>query len=83
MLQGLTAHYLCFSTYPLERGDTCLVHAAAGGVGQAAGDVAVAGEIGVDLDAEQHESGQQLRRAVVLRSVTGAEVVTTVYSVGP
>ncbi|HEX6669033.1 MAG TPA: quinone oxidoreductase [Gemmatimonadales bacterium] len=33
MLQGLTAHYLAFSTYPLRPGDTCLVHAAAGGVG--------------------------------------------------
>jgi NADPH2:quinone reductase len=33
MLQGLTAHYLCTSTYPLQSGDTCLVHAAAGGVG--------------------------------------------------
>lgn len=33
MLQGLTAHYLCMSTYPLRPGDTALVHAAAGGVG--------------------------------------------------
>lgn len=33
MLQGLTAHYLAFDTYPLRSGDTCLVHAAAGGVG--------------------------------------------------
>jgi NADPH2:quinone reductase len=33
MLQGLTAHYLCCSTYPLRPGDTALVHAAAGGVG--------------------------------------------------
>jgi len=33
MLQGITAHYLACSTYPLESGDTCLVHAAAGGVG--------------------------------------------------
>jgi NADPH2:quinone reductase len=33
MLQGLTAHYLAYSTYPLKPGDTCLVHAAAGGVG--------------------------------------------------
>jgi NADPH:quinone reductase len=33
MLQGLTAHYLTHSTYPLASGDTCLVHAAAGGVG--------------------------------------------------
>lgn len=33
MLQGMTAHYLCHSTYPLKSGETCLVHAAAGGVG--------------------------------------------------
>ena len=33
MLQGMTAHYLAHSTYPLKRGDTALVHAAAGGVG--------------------------------------------------
>jgi len=32
-LQGLTAQYLTTSTYPLQRGDSCLVHAAAGGVG--------------------------------------------------
>lgn len=34
MLQGMTAHYLAMSTYPLKPGDTALVHAAAGGVGQ-------------------------------------------------
>ncbi len=33
MLQGMTAHYLACSTYPLKPGDACLVHAAAGGVG--------------------------------------------------
>ena len=33
MLQGMTAHYLTHSTYPLKKGDTCLVHAAAGGTG--------------------------------------------------
>jgi NADPH:quinone reductase len=33
MLQGMTAHYLAGTTYPLKTGDTCLVHAAAGGVG--------------------------------------------------
>ena len=33
MLQGLTAHYLSTSVYALQPGDTCLVHAAAGGVG--------------------------------------------------
>lgn len=33
MLQGMTAHYLTHSTYPLKEGSSCLVHAAAGGVG--------------------------------------------------
>jgi NADPH2:quinone reductase len=33
MLQGMTAHYLTHSTFPLKAGDTCLVHAAAGGAG--------------------------------------------------
>jgi NADPH:quinone reductase len=34
MLQGMTAHYLVNSTYPVQPGDSVLVHAAAGGVGQ-------------------------------------------------
>jgi NADPH2:quinone reductase len=34
MLQGITAHFLASSTYPLKPGDVCIVHAAAGGVGQ-------------------------------------------------
>jgi len=33
MLQGLTAHYLCESTFPIKAGQTALVHAAAGGLG--------------------------------------------------
>lgn len=33
MLQGMTAHYLIYDTFPLKRGQTALVHAAAGGVG--------------------------------------------------
>lgn len=33
LLQGMTAHYLAVSTYPLKAGDTCLIHAAAGGTG--------------------------------------------------
>ena len=33
ILQGMTAHYLACTTWPLQPGDTCLVHAAAGGVG--------------------------------------------------
>ncbi len=34
MLQGMTAHYLTHSTYPLKENDVALVHAAAGGAGQ-------------------------------------------------
>jgi NADPH2:quinone reductase len=34
MLQGMTAHYLAFSTWMLERGETTLIHAGAGGTGR-------------------------------------------------
>ena len=34
MLQGMTAHYLTHSTYPLQAGETALIHAAGGGTGQ-------------------------------------------------
>jgi NADPH2:quinone reductase len=34
MVQGMTAHYLTFSTYPIKAGETALVHAAGGGTGQ-------------------------------------------------
>ena len=33
MLQGMTAHYLAYDTYPLKKGETAFIHAAAGGVG--------------------------------------------------
>jgi NADPH2:quinone reductase len=33
MLQGMTAHYLCYSTYPVQRDDRVLIHAGAGGMG--------------------------------------------------
>ncbi len=33
LTQGLTAHYLAYSTYPIQRGDTVLIHAGAGGMG--------------------------------------------------
>jgi NADPH2:quinone reductase len=33
ILQGMTAHYLCHSTYPVQRGDRVIVHAGAGGMG--------------------------------------------------
>lgn len=34
MIQGMTAHYLTFSTYPIKEGETALIHAAGGGTGQ-------------------------------------------------
>jgi NADPH:quinone reductase len=41
LLQGMTAHYLAYSTYPLKKGDTALVHAGAGGVGLLLTQIAV------------------------------------------
>jgi NADPH2:quinone reductase len=41
MLQGMTAHYLAYSTCPLKPGDTALVHAGAGGVGLLLTQIAV------------------------------------------
>jgi NADPH2:quinone reductase len=58
MLQGLTAHYLCTSTFPLQKGHVCLVHAAAGGVGLLLVQMAkrrgarVIGTVGTDAKAE-------------------------------
>jgi NADPH2:quinone reductase len=57
MLQGLTAHYLAMSTYPLTTGTWCLVHAAAGGVGLLLCQIArargarVIGTVGTDAKA--------------------------------
>jgi NADPH:quinone reductase len=59
MLQGMTAHYLTHSTYPLKAGDSCLIHAAAGGVGLLLVQMAkmlgarVIGTVGTDEKAQQ------------------------------
>jgi NADPH2:quinone reductase len=47
VLQGLTAHFLIHDTYPLRKGDRCLIHAAAGGVGRLA--VQLAKERGAEV----------------------------------
>src|SRR5690242_7781529 len=58
MLQGMTAHYLTRSTYPLKSGDTALVHAAAGGAGLLLVQIAkmlgahVIGTVSTELKAE-------------------------------
>jgi NADPH:quinone reductase len=64
MLQGMTAHYLTHSTYPLKPGDSCLVHAAAGGTGRLIVQMAkmlgarVVGTVGDEEKAKQaKESG--------------------------
>ena len=59
MLQGMTAHYLTHSTYPLKSGDSCLIHAAAGGTGRLLVQMAkmrgarVIGTVGDDEKARQ------------------------------
>src|SRR5438445_248726 len=50
MFQGMTAHYLATSTYALKPGDTCLVHAAAGGVGLLLSQIAKLGGARARLD---------------------------------
>lgn len=58
MLQGMTAHYLTHSTFPLKPGDKCVVHAAAGGAGRLIVQMAkmlgatVYGTAGTDAKAE-------------------------------
>jgi NADPH2:quinone reductase len=62
MLQGMTAHYLTHSTYPVQDGDTVLVHAAAGGVGLLLVQIAKlrgARVIGTTSTSEKAELAQQ------------------------
>lgn len=63
MLQGMTAHYLSHSTYKLQRGETALIHAAAGGVGLLL--VQMAKKIGARVigTAGTHEKAQLAREA--------------------
>jgi len=63
MLQGMTAHYLLYSAYKLQSGETALVHAAAGGVGLLL--VQMAKKIGgrVIATVGTHEKAQLAREA--------------------
>lgn len=97
MLQGMTAHYLAHSTFPLASGHTCLVHAAAGGVGlllcqiarrrgaRVIGTVSTEEKAALAREAGAHEIilyTQQDFRAETLR-LTGQRGVDVVYdSVG-
>ena len=96
MLQGMTAHYLAHSTFPLKPGDTALVHAAAGGVGQLL--VQIAKRRGARVIGTASAAKLELARAAgadevisyneddfeaAVRSLTGGKGVDVVYdSVG-
>ncbi len=70
VLQGLTAHYLTASTYPLQPGDDCLLHAAAGGVGLLATQLAArrgARVIGTVGSPEKEELARRAGAAEVIR----------------
>jgi NADPH2:quinone reductase len=68
MLQGMTAHYLAFTTFPLKPGDSCVVHAAAGGVGLLLVQIAKRCGARVFATVSTEEKGQLAREA-------GADVV--------
>jgi NADPH2:quinone reductase len=93
MLQGMTAHYLATSTYPLAAGDTCVLHAAAGGVGQLLCQIARMRGARVLATVSTEEKAEVARRAgadeVILytrqdfeaevRRLTGGRGVQVVY----
>ena len=80
MLQGMTAHYLTHSSFPLKKGDTCLIHAAAGGAGGLAVQMAkmlgatVYGTAGTDEKAEIAKSAGADEVIVYTRQDFVAEV---------
>lgn len=97
MIQGLTAHYLACTTYPLKPGDTCLVHAAAGGTGallvqiaklrgaRVIGTVSTAEKERIALAAGADEAVRytEVDFAEAVRDLTGGDGVEVVYdSVG-
>lgn len=97
LLQGMTAHYLAVSTYPLKPEDTCLIHAAAGGTGALLVQIAklrgarVIGTVGTDEKAALAKAAgadetivyTQADFEVETRRLTGGKGVDVVYdSVG-
>ena len=63
MLQGMTAHYLAASTWPLREGEVCVVHAAAGGVGLLLTQIAKRRGAGVIGTAGSEEKAELARAA--------------------
>lgn len=93
LLQGMTAHYLTHSTYPIQAGDTVLIHAAAGGIGSLLTQVArglgayVIGTVSTEAKAQlAREAGAnevilytQADFEEEVRHVTNGEGVAAVY----
>jgi len=91
LLQGLTAHYLACDSYPVEPGDTVLVHAAAGGVGLLLTQIAKLRGARVIATTSGGEKVELARRAGAdevigydnfperVRELTGGEGVAAVY----
>ena len=92
LLQGMTAHYLAYSTYPIREGDTVLVHAGAGGVGLLLTQIAtrlgarVITTVSSDTKEELSRSAgaQEVLRydediAARVRELTGGEGVAAAY----
>jgi NADPH2:quinone reductase len=91
LLQGMTAHYLTRSTYPIQAGDTVLVHAAAGGMGLLLTQVAKtlgARVIGTASTPEKEQLAKDAGADVTMdydgfadrvRELTGGEGVAAVY----
>ena len=97
MLQGMTAHYLCHSTYSVQRGDRVLIHAGAGGMGllltqmvkQLGGHVfstvstEAKAELSREAGADEVILYTQVDFAAEVKRATGGEGVQVVYdSVG-
>jgi len=79
-LQGMTAHYLTHSLYPLKPGDSCLIHAGAGGMGQLAIQMAKARGATVFVTVGSAEKAEIAKargadHAILYREVDFAEVV--------
>ena len=70
MLQGMTAHYLTHSTFPLKQGDTALVHAAAGGTGRLV--VQMARNIGARVIAT---AGTEAKAAIAIADGASAAIL--------
>jgi NADPH2:quinone reductase len=78
MLQGMTAHYLARSTFALARGHTCVVHAAAGGVGLLLCQLARAAGARVIGVTSTDAKADAAKRAGAERVVRAAELVAAV-----